>query len=173
MHQLFRFTASLSNIWARFSAKSCLVEARWQNDGGTFQLDQDDDREKQRYKSYVCICIYPILPSSFCICFPVFLCVFVFKTISHWKQDWVMIKAMMEKRCKLWYIAVVNLWCYLARNSRPRLRSLKSQGMRDSLRGKAEISKIDFITTAQSHLKCLMMCWLEWQLTCNPPWRKN
>ena len=27
MHQLFRFTASLSNIWARFSAKSCLVEA--------------------------------------------------------------------------------------------------------------------------------------------------
>ena len=38
MHQLFRFTASLSDIWARFSAKSCLVEARWQNDEGNFQL---------------------------------------------------------------------------------------------------------------------------------------
>ena len=52
MHQLFRFTASLSNIWARFSAKSCLVEARWQNDGGTFQ---GDDGETVWYKINVWI----------------------------------------------------------------------------------------------------------------------
>ena len=30
--------------------------------------------------------------------------------------------------------------------------------MRESLGGKAAISKIDFITMAQSYLKCLMMC---------------
>ena len=54
MHQLFRFTASLSNIWARFSAKSCLVEARWQNDGGTFQGDYG---ETVWYKIYVCMYI--------------------------------------------------------------------------------------------------------------------
>ena len=52
MHQLFRFTASLGNIWARFSAKSCLVEARWQNDGGTFQ---GDDGKTVWYKIYVWI----------------------------------------------------------------------------------------------------------------------